>query len=112
MVAISKQDILVTIVKAVKDTVFGSITIIVQDSCIIQMDKIEKVRFQQKPGAEKGPAVKAQPETEIKSRLLLALKGLEYGQVLLSVRDGNIIQLERTEKQRMKKWQGIDGEGI
>lgn len=109
-----KPDILQTVIKAIQDTSFGSIILIVQDSYLIQMEKMEKIRFvvNHKPGADKGVLLKPNTETEIKSKVLAALKGLEYGQVLLSIKGGGIVQIERTEKQRIRKLQGVDGEGI
>lgn len=112
--AIVKPDILQTVIKAIQDTAFGSIILVVQDSYLIQMDKLEKIRFvvNYKQGSDKVITQKPNQEAEIKSKVLAALKGLEYGQVLLSVKDGGIVQIERTEKQRIKKLQGVDGEGI
>lgn len=112
--AIIKPDILQTVIKAIQDTAFGSIILVVQDSYLIQMDKLEKIRFvvNHKQASDKGIAQKTNQEAEIKSKVLAALKGLEYGQVLLSVKGGGIVQIERTEKQRIKKLQGVDGEGI
>lgn len=109
-----QPDVLQTIIKGIQDTSFGEVILIVQDSYVIQMEKTEKIRFvvNHKQRAEKGTAPISSTETEIKGKVLAALKGLEYGQVLLSIKGGAIIQIERTEKQRIRKLQGIDGEGI
>lgn len=112
--AVIKPDILQTVIKAIHGTAFGSIILIIQDSCLIQMDKMEKIRFvaNHKQGLEKAIVPRPNPEAEIKNKVVAALKGLEYGQVLLSIKGGEIVQIERTEKQRIRKLQGVDGEGI
>lgn len=35
-------------------------------------------------------------------RILSSLKGLEYGNVLIIVHDGRIVQIERTERKRFE----------
>lgn len=106
-------EIIDAVAKAVQETKFGSITLIIQDARLIQMDKLEKVRFVAQPHCpNKEGLPKPIPADKIKSKVQAALKGMEYGQVLLAVRDGAIVQIERTEKQRLKYLQGVDGEGI
>lgn len=39
------------------------------------------------------------PDERIKS-ILKALEGLKYGSILITVHDSNIVQIDRTEKQR------------
>ena len=107
------MEIIDTVAKAVRETTFGSITLIVQDARLIQMDKLEKVRFvAQLHCPKQEDKLKPVSADKIKSKVQAALKGMEYGQVLLAVRDGAIVQIERTEKQRLKYLQGVDGEGI
>ena len=106
-------EIIEAVAKAVQGTTFGAITLIVQDARLIQMDKLEKVRFvAQAHCSGKEGLSKPIPADKIKNKVQTALKGMEYGQVLLAVRDGAIVQIERTEKQRLKYLQGVDGEGI
>jgi hypothetical protein len=42
-------------------------------------------------------------ESEVSRRLRRALSGLQFGQVLVSVEDGEVIRIERTERQRVFK---------
>lgn len=39
--------------------------------------------------------------TELQSLLKEALKGMRYGQVILIVQDGKVVQIDRTEKVRL-----------
>jgi len=109
-----KPDHLQTVVKAIRDISFGFVVLIVQDAHLIQMEKTEKVRFagNAKNAAGKNALPVLTAETAISNKVLAALKDMEYGQVLFSIKEGEIIQIERTEKQRIKKYQGLDGEGI
>ena len=46
--------------------------------------------------------------TEIKN----ALDGLEYGQIVILVKDGKVTQIDRTEKKRLPRLEGLGGDGI
>lgn len=94
---------------AVTGIVFGSITLVVQDSCLLQMEKVEKVRFADL-GAK--PAPRSEAAVTVRAKITTALKGLRYGQVVLVVKDGKITQIEKTEKQRFTLLEGVNGEGI
>lgn len=76
--------------KACKDIDFGSITLIVQDSRVIQMEKVAKVRL----------------------NITEPVKNLKYGQVAIVIKNGRIVQFERTEKQRFTGVEGRYGDGI
>lgn len=109
MVGSIDGSVLGVIEAAIAATSFGSITLIIQDAHLIQMEKIEKIRF-----GEAKPAATSSGGTSqtVRARITEALQGLRYGQVLLAIKDGKIIQLERTEKQRFAALQGVNGEGI
>jgi hypothetical protein len=94
--------------KAVAEISFGSITLVVQDAHLIQMEKVEKVRFSD------FKAVKPKPDASgvVKAKVLEALKGLKFGQVTMAVKEGKLVQIERTEKQRFSSLQGVYGDGI
>jgi hypothetical protein len=102
-------NILGMIEAAIADIIFGSITLIVQDAHLIQMEKIEKIRFGETKTAA---ALRGAMPEKMRTGITEALQGLCYGQVLLTIKDGKIVQLERTEKQRFSMLQGVNGEGI
>lgn len=50
--------------------------------------------------------------TPIKAEITKALAGLKYGQLVIVIKGGKMVQLDRTEKRRLPPIEGIDGEGI
>lgn len=76
--------------KASEGIGFGSVTLVVQDSRAIQIEKVEKIRL---------------TTTE-------QVRGLKYGQVVIVIKNGKVVQIERTEKQRFTGVEGKYGDGI
>lgn len=107
----AKNPVLDIVEKTIKETIFGSVTLIVQDSRLIQMNRLEKVRFVGNEAAGRSAAKKVavQPIVE---KLTRALADLKYGQVTFVIKDGAIVQIERTEAQRINPLQGVNGDGI
>jgi hypothetical protein len=48
----------------------------------------------------------------IKEEISKALNGLEYGQLVIQIKDGKVTQIDRTEKRRLPRLEGLYGEGI
>ncbi len=93
----------------IRSTFHGSITLIVQDSRLIQLERNEKVRVTDLK--EVRPAA-AQPGEAIHSKILASLTGLKFGHVTIIIKGGAIVQIERTEKRRFNEWEGLYGDGI
>lgn len=49
---------------------------------------------------------------ELERKIKDALKSIRYGTVTLVVQDGYVIQIDKTEKVRLKRVGHIDGSGI
>ena len=96
------------IVATTQGVAHGSVTLVVQDARLIQMDVVNKIRFGVAP-----VAVKAGGTAEVlPGKIAAALRDMQYGQVTLVIKGGEIVQAERTEKQRFAALQGLYGEGI
>ncbi|HEY3424374.1 MAG TPA: YezD family protein [Negativicutes bacterium] len=95
----------------------GSVTLIVQDSRIIQIEKHEKFRlcdFMNATNLET-PSHNAKDDaqfTMICKGIMEAFQGLKYGQIVIVIKSGKVVQIERTEKQRFPGLEGINGDGI
>jgi hypothetical protein len=101
--------------QAIAEIRFGSITVIIQDGYIIQLEKNEKIRLDAANLhllKEKRKTEAKRNKEELHARILLTLKELQYGQVVILIKEGTVVQLERTDKQRFTHMQGIYGEGI
>jgi hypothetical protein len=104
------RNIETAILSALRGITYGSVTVRVQDGKIIQMEKIEKLRFN-RDGNLMGQHVPQTGLTEEKP-IGTAFTDLQYGQVTFVIRDGSIMQIERMEKKRLLNNQGLHGEGI
>lgn len=107
-----KNDILAIVEKAVGEIGFGSVTLIIQDSRLIQMNKLEKVRFVGHDKADNGKILPKPAGPSIRDKITKALADIKYGQVTFVIKEGAIVQIERTEAQRINPLQGLNGEGI
>jgi hypothetical protein len=103
------EEVLVLIEQAIKEIGFGSVTLVLQDARIIQMEKLEKIRFGEKPVK---CANKPAAAGSFKTRILQSVNGMEYGKVAIQIQSGQIMQVERTEKYRVGKLTGLNGDGI
>ena len=102
------------ILEKILSTGHGTVTMIVQDGRLIQLDKTEKIRLTPEP-QEKGKdrAVQGEPpHAALRLKLKIMLDGLRYGQIIVVVKDHAITQIERLEKYRVNDWEGLFGEGI
>jgi|GEM_PF-1407087 len=101
--------------QAVHDISFGSLTLVVQDSKVIQIEKLEKIRLcqQQTKASGKAPAaVRPAAGHAVRIRIVQSVSGMEYGKVMIQIQSGQIMQVERTEKFRVGKLTGVYGDGI
>lgn len=102
-------------ISAIIDNTFhGNIVLVVQDYQLIQIDRNEKIR-----PVTHGNLAKKNTITQkgINSNLMWtsiesALLQLAYGQVVVVVKQGKIVQIERTEKKRVPGLMEGDGDGI
>lgn len=102
------------IMEEVFSTFHGTVTLIVQDGRLIQIDKTEKIRLTPEPQEKaKGRlTLNENPHTNLRLKLGMMLNVLRYGQIIIVVRDNVVTQIERLEKYRVSDWEGTFGEGI
>nr|WP_092070406.1 YezD family protein [Dendrosporobacter quercicolus]NSL48235.1 YezD family protein [Dendrosporobacter quercicolus DSM 1736] len=98
--------------QAIIDVHFGSLTLIVQDARVVQIERTEKILLTAKGGNSTGSKKSAEGLKIVRSKILSEIAGLQYGQVLIKIQDGKIVQLEKTEKRRFPEVEGLYGDGI
>lgn len=98
--------------QAIIDVHFGSLTLIVQDSRVVQIERTEKILLTAKGGNSTASKKSAEGLKIVRSKILSEIAGLQYGQVLIKIQDGKIVQLEKTEKRRFPEVEGLYGDGI
>lgn len=106
------QDVLQVIQTTAASVEHGSLALIVQDSRLIQMDVVNKIRFGAQLSAKLKPVRGKVVQQVLQGEIAAALRDMQYGQVTLVIKSGEIVQVERTEKQRFASLQGLYGEGI
>ena len=93
----------------------GTVTLIVQDGRLIQLDKAEKIRLNPADMAkviEAGSAPgKKQGPQQLRARIAQALRGLRFGQLVIVLKDNSVVQIEKVEKHRVSDLAGF-GDGI
>lgn len=99
------------IAELVNSVQHGTITLVVQDARLIQLDRNDSIRLDTANKVSRSILNSKQSE-RLYQKLHEELKDLQFGQVILSVRNGLIMQIERVEKQRLLGLEGIYGDGI
>ena len=101
------------VTRLIRETVFGSLVFVVQDSRIVQLERNEKFQFPA-GGARAQPPLwgskSAAPEPL--PGLVAALADLQFGQVVVKIQAGRAVQIDRTEKRRWSDLMGVGGDGI
>ena len=85
---------------------YGSISLIAQDGKIIQMEINEKIRLLD---SNIGFSHSRGEVREARKEILQAVTGLEYGQVVINIKGGAVVQIDRTEKQRLRGRKELTG---
>lgn len=89
---------------------YGSITLVFQDGKPIQIEITEKIRCTDLTAKTPRMECPAAVAGSIKPAIIKAGDGLMYGQLIIQIKDGKVIQIDRIDRKRLL--QGIDGEGI
>ncbi|MDR1577491.1 MAG: YezD family protein [Deltaproteobacteria bacterium] len=100
------------LINLVKKTYHGQIILIAQNFRVVQVERKENFNPEDLFVRDLGAAsenIKVQP---LKDRIIQALKGLEFGQVILVFKKGRLTQIERLQKERFSDMQGMSGDGI
>jgi len=110
--AISKH-LMDQIVDVLKTTFHGNVTLITQNFRLVQIERNEKIRpCDMVTRDQKLNVEKKSDYTQIGKKIQKEFGDLEYGQIVIVIKEGKIIQIERTEKHRFQEFTGLDGEGI
>lgn len=95
----------------INSTFHGSVTFIIQDSCVIQIERNEKLRLNDLLN-KSAVGAKTNDSSRVRTKILESISGLKYGQIVVVIKNGAVVQIEKTEKSRFTEWEGVDGEGI
>lgn len=103
------------IISILSSTYHGNVTLIYQDSRLVQIERNEKIRPSELNGEnhQLSQGLKGNYDIPaVRARILESFDKLQYGQVVIVIKEGRIIQIDRTEKQRFPTLDGVYGDGI
>ncbi|TCS75203.1 YezD family protein [Pectinatus cerevisiiphilus] len=99
--------------KLLREVFHGEITLIVQNSCLIQVERNEKIRLADIAKYDQYAAKAALIDyAPVCRKIQQEFSDLEYGNIVVIIKSGRVVQVERTEKHRFQGFTGMDGEGI
>ncbi|WP_196594256.1 DUF2292 domain-containing protein [Pectinatus sottacetonis] len=101
------------ITNLLKEIFHGEITLIIQNSCLMQIVRNEKIRLSDFNKYEQHHKnTKPVNYTPVYNKIQEQLKNLEFGNIVIVIKSGRVVQVEKTEKHRFQEFTGMDGEGI
>ncbi|NLU42643.1 MAG: DUF2292 domain-containing protein [Firmicutes bacterium] len=90
----------------------GAITVTVQDCRIVQIERTDRILVPASPGLNAPQKMSQSSVALCRRKILQEIRDLAYGQVTVKIQDGLPVQVEKTEKIRLPRIEGLDGEGI
>lgn len=98
----------------IKSTFHGNVTLVTQDFRIVQIERNEKIRpYDSKTKANEVSVLQDKQDfSAIQSKIRESCETLEFGQVVIVIKEGRVVQIDRTEKQRFSNLIGVYGDGI
>jgi hypothetical protein len=92
---------------------YGHLILMIQDGFVVKIDKIEKFMISAK-SREGGYSIKekAKKKHPMQMKILSDLQSIRYGQLVIHVNNGQVGQIEKTEKRRIDELEGLYGDGI
>jgi len=103
------------IISILNSTFHGNVALIYQDCRLVQIERNEKIRPADSTNRKNQLPQGLRENCDlpaVKVRIQEAFEKLEYGQVVIVIKEGRIIQIDRTEKQRFPALVGVYGDGI
>lgn len=110
--AIIDATLLEGLARLLKRTYHGQVVLVAQNFRVVQVERRENFNPEELLEPDLGLFPESFDPKAIKDKIVQALKGLEFGQVILVVKKGRVVQIERHLKERFADLQGLGGDGI
>ena len=94
---------------ALSEICFGELILVAQDARLVQIERNEKIRILQNAPACERKSPDEKGLSFIEDQIKASFKSLDYGQLVIVIKDGKVKQIDRTIRSRFT---GMDGEGI
>lgn len=102
-------DIMEEILRGIGRMTLGETVLVAQDGVLVQVEFSEKRRVDHWDDALPRAEFHTAAWKRLAGRIEREFAKLQFGRLTVVVKQGHVVQLERTEKQRFT---GLDGEGI
>lgn len=110
--AVVDNSFLEALMELLKKTFHGQVTLITQNYRVVQIERKENFNPEELQEGYLGLNLENFNSRAVKDKVVQALKGLEFGQVVLMIKKGRLVQIERHLKERFSDLQGLLGDGI
>lgn len=97
------------ILRSLQEICYGQVVLIAQDARLVQVERNEKLRVTDCRMCRERKPIAAVELQCLQERIHQSFRNLAYGQLVIIIKAGSVVQMERTEKRRFT---GLDGEGI
>jgi hypothetical protein len=92
---------------------YGHLVLIIQDGVVVKIDWIEKFIISAKSRVKCSMAKdKSVIKHPLQVKILTELQSIRYGQLVVHLDNGQVGQIEKTEKRRIGELEGLHGDGI
>ncbi|WP_222930947.1 YezD family protein [Selenomonas ruminis] len=103
------HDVMTEILRILQTISYGEVVLVAQDGILVQVEWNEKLRMDCFGVPSQVQVWSEKQRQHISEHVKQEFGRLQYGRLVIVVKRGDIVQMERTEKQRFT---GLDGEGI
>jgi hypothetical protein len=111
--AVVDNSFLEAFLKLVRRTFHGQVILVTQNYRVVQVECRENFNPEEVLRDDIGLDLESFKPKAVKEKIVQALRGLEFGQVVLIVKKGRLFQIERHSKERFADpQQGLAGDGI
>jgi hypothetical protein len=110
--AVVDNSFLEALIVLLKKTYHGQVILITQNFRVVQVERKENFNPEELLEGHLGLNEENFSPQTVKEKVIQALKGLEFGQVVLMIKKGRLVQIERHLKERFSDLQGLGGDGI
>ncbi|MDR1111141.1 MAG: YezD family protein [Deltaproteobacteria bacterium] len=110
--AVVDNSFLEALLGLLRKTFHGQVSLITQNYRVVQVERKENFNPEELLEGLQGLSPEGFNPAAVKDKVVQALRGLEFGQVVLMVKKGRLVQIERHLKERFSDLQGLGGDGI
>ena len=97
------------ILKSLQDICYGQVILVAQDAQLVEVERREKLRLADWKRYYEKVLLTTAAQKCLSRRICQSFSHLRYGQLVIVVKNGKIVQIELTEKYHFT---GLEGEGI